>query len=257
MDGFEKYSEIFIERAKELLEKDKLNDNPEYQKVFMNNLLGISGPKHLKREITPPDHFFSALYNGFREISDSYYSLLDIETYIGRFPFSKTKISKVRHMIYHLECYLNEVYILKERIKAYITKVGRLYKKDPKHSEVLKKMRPLFPLIDNALDNIVKARGSHVHESRFKDDDLDRISSLEFFAQHGGEELRLFRNLFIFDYLIIRRKYKKTLVNNNKEIRKLLDACFDILYGIVTLQDGKFHYPKGIKAQPTTGRGAR
>jgi len=257
MKGFERYSDIFTERAKELSQKDKLKDDPEFQKVFMNHLLGLPGPKQLEREFTPADHFFSLLYNGFREISDSYYSLLDIETYIGRFPYSKTKISKVRHMSYHIECYLNEVYILKERLKAYITKVGRLYRNDPKHSDVLKKTRVLFPLINGAFDNIVKARGFHVHKSRFKDDDLDRISSLEFFAQHGGEELRLLRNLFKLDYRIIKKKYKKTLVNNNKEIRKLLDACFDILYEVVTLQDGKLHCPKGIKVQLAGGRDAR
>jgi len=257
MKGFQRYSDIFTERAKELSEKDKLKDDPEFQKVLMNHLLGLSGPKQLKRELTPADHFFSLLYNGFREISDSYYSLLDIETYIGRFPYSKTKISKVRHMIYHIECYLNEVYILKDRLKAYITKVGRLYKNDPKHSDVLKKTRALFPLVNGAFDNIVKARGSHVHESRFKPDDLDRVSSLEFFAQHGGEELRLLRNLFILDYRIIKKKYKKILVSNNKEVRKFLDVCFDILYEIVTLQGGKLHCPKGIKAQPAVGRGAR
>ena len=257
MEGFEKYSGIFKERAKELLAEEKSKNDPEYQKVFMSNLLGLSSPKRLKREFTPADHFFSVLYNGFREISDSYYSLLDIETYIGRFPYSKTKISKVRYMIYHIECYLNEAYILRERLKAYITKVGRLYKKDPKHSDVLKKMRSLFLLIDDAFNNIVKARGFHVHESRFKDGDLDRISSLEFFAQYEDEEFRLLRFLFKLDYRIIRKKYKRTLVSNNKNIRKLLDGCFDILYEVVTLQDGKLHYPKGIKAQPAAGRGAR
>lgn len=40
MEGFEKYSGIFIERAKELLAEEKSKNDPEYQKVFMNNLLG-------------------------------------------------------------------------------------------------------------------------------------------------------------------------------------------------------------------------
>jgi len=250
MEGFEKYSEIFIEKAKELFKQEKLKADLEYQKVYMNHLLGLPGPKQLKRKFTPADHFFSKLYIGFREISDSYYSLSDIETYIGRFPYSKTKISKVRHMIYHIESYLNEVYVLKERLKAYITTVRRLYKKDPKHGDILKKTRPLFPLIKNSLDGIVKTRSFHVHKSRFIDDDLDRISSLEFLGQHGGEELRVFRNLFKLDYGIIRKRYKRTLVNNNKEMKKLLDVCFDILYQIVASQDGKLQYPKGIKAQP-------
>jgi hypothetical protein len=125
MDGFEKFLHIFIDHAKkDLTEKDYGND-PEYREVFVNQILGLNGPKQMKRKITPSFTFFSKLYVGFKEIADSYYCLIDIETYIGRFPYGDTRISKTRHLVYHMENYINEVYILKERLTSYFTIIGR------------------------------------------------------------------------------------------------------------------------------------
>ena len=86
MKGFEKYSEIIANKAKELFTEDDLNHNKEYQEAFKNHLFGLNGPKQMGRKLTTADIFFSKIYNGFREIADSYFCLLDIEIYIGRFP---------------------------------------------------------------------------------------------------------------------------------------------------------------------------
>jgi hypothetical protein len=248
MKGFEKYSELFISKAKELIAQNDLLNNPEYQEAFKNHLFGLSGPRQMARELTPPDIFFSKIYNGFQEISDSYYCLLDIEIYISRFPYTKTRISKTRHLTYHMENYLNEVYILKERLKSYFTKIGRLYKDDPGQKTILKKTRPLFIVVNEALKGIIETRGSHVHQTRFYGEDLDRLRSQEFLSDHGGDELIFIKNYFKFEHRIIKSKYKQIIKNNNKQIRILLDGCFDILYEIVADRNGKIKYPQTIKA---------
>jgi hypothetical protein len=248
MDGFEKYSEIFIKRAKELLEEEELKNNPEYLEVFENNLLGINGPKQLTRKQTPSEIFFSKLYSGFREISDSYYCLQDIEIYIGRFPYANTRVSKTRHLAYHMENYLNEMYLLKERLNSYFTIIGRLYKKDERHQDILKHIKPLFKLVKKSFKGIINIRGAHVHKTRFSDVDLDRLSSQEFITNHGGEEFKIIWNLFKFDYSVTRKKYKQTIKSNNEQIKKLLDACFDILFEIVADNKGQIKYPDPKKA---------
>jgi hypothetical protein len=248
MNGFEKYSEIFINKSKELFTEDDLKHDKEYQEAFKNHLFGLNGPKQIEKKLTPADIYFSKILNGFREIADSYYCLLDIEIYIGRFPYSKTRISKTRHLSYHMENYLNEIYILKERLKSYFTKVGRLYRNDPDHKKVLQKTKPLFTLVNASLKGIIQTRGSHVHSTRFYDNDLDRLSSQEFLSDHGNDELVLIKNLFKFEYKIVRRRFKKTIKDNNKQIKILLDACFDVLYTIVADKQGKVKYPTNIKA---------
>jgi hypothetical protein len=147
-----------------------------------------------------------------------------------------------------MENYLNEIYILRERLKSYFTIIGRLYKKDPSHKNILKKTRPLFTVVHESFKGIIETRGSHVHRTRFYDEDLDRLSSQEFLSDHGNDELIFIKNLFKFEYRTVRRKLKKTIKNNNKQIRILLDACFDVLYEIVTDQRGNIKYPKTIKA---------
>ena len=146
MNGFEKYSEIFINRAKKLLEDEDIENNPEYAEVFKNRILGLSGPKQLNRKQTPSEVFFSKLHDGFSEISDSYYCLLEIEIYIGRFPYRNTSISKTRHLAYHMENYLNEIYILRERLNNHFTTIGRLYRKDKKTSRYTKNHKIPFCL---------------------------------------------------------------------------------------------------------------
>lgn len=244
MNGFEKYSKIFIDRAKELLEQEDLKNNSEYSEVFKNKILGLSGPKQLRRKQTPSEIFFSKLHNGFREISDSYYCLSEIEIYIGMFPYRNTKISKTRHLAYHMENYLHEIYILKERLNFYFTTIGRIYRKDERHQNILKRTRPLFAFVNNSLEAIIDTRGAHVHRMRFSDEDLDRLRSQEFFADHGGEEFRVIRNLFKIDYGTTRQKYKKTIKSNNEVIKNILDACFDIFFEIVANNEGQIRYPK-------------
>ena len=73
---------------------------------------------------------------------------------------------------------------------------------------------------------------------------MDRLKSQEFFTDHGGEEFRIIRNLFKIDYGATRRKYKQTIKSNNKQIKKLLDACFDILFEIVANNELQIRYPK-------------
>jgi len=245
MDYFKKYLKIFTPHI------IALRANSEFEEVFGNYLFDLSGPKHLNRDDTSAYHFFSKLFYGFSEIASSYYSLVDIETYIGSFPYSKKKISRIRCMNYHIENYFNEIYILRERLLRYLTTVGRLHKKDPNHADILKYTKPLFSLIKDVFDGIVTTRSSHVHERRFKDDDIDRLASLEMLVEYGGEELgeelSFFENLLETDYRIIRKKYKKTFTDNNTEIKKVLDLYFETLSEIVTTKDGKLNYPKAIK----------
>jgi len=244
MTGFDKYSEIFTNRAKELLEEEDLQKNPEYYGVFKNRLLGLKGPKQLGRKLTPAEVFFLKLNTGFNEIHNSYYSLLDIEVYMGRFPYSNTRVSKTRYLAYHMENYLNEVYILEQRLESYFTIVGRLYRNDRRHQGIRKSIETLISLVQEILKGVIDTRGAHVHRMRFTDEDLDRLDLQEFLSKHGGDELKVLKNFFKFDYGRIRKRYKQMINKNNEQIKIMLDACFDILYEIVADEKRQIKYPK-------------
>jgi hypothetical protein len=242
MTGFHKYSEIFIHRAKELLEKEDLKNNPEYHEVLKNHLFGLKGPKQLDRKLTPSDVFFSKLATGFREIYDSYYSLLDIEVYIRRFPYPNTKVSKTRYLAYHMENYLNEVYMLKERLISYCTVVGRLYRNDHTLRDPKKAMKDLSGIVQKSLKAITDTRGTHVHSARLTDEDLDRLSSLGL-INRAPNEIPLLKTVYESAFRNTRKKYGVAIKRNNEEIRKILNAYFEVIYAIVADEKGDVRYP--------------
>jgi hypothetical protein len=184
---------------------------------------------------------------GFREIHNSYYSLLDIEVYIGRFPYGKTSVSKTRYLAYHMENYLNEVYILKERLNFYCTTVGRMYRNDQTLKNVKETMKTLSDCVQKVLKGTTDARGTHVHKNRFTDEDLDRLSSLEL-ANHGPNDIPILKIMYESHYKKTRKKYSLAIKQSNKEIKDLLDGCFEVLYGVVADENRQIRYPKAKPA---------
>ena len=243
MTSFDKYSEIFTHRARELFEKEDLKNNPEYRETLLNRLLGLSGPKRISRNMTPFDVFFSKLFAGFNEIYSSYYSLLDIEVYLRRFPYPNTKISKTRYLAYHMENYLNEVYILKERLSSYCTVVGRLYRNDQTVKDLKGAVRDLSGIVQKSLKGITNTRDIHVHSSRFTDEDLDRLSSIEL-INRGPNEIPPLKTVYKVAFRNTRKKYGVAIKRNNEEIRKILDAYFEVLYAVVANRKGGVRYPR-------------
>jgi hypothetical protein len=67
MKGFEKYSKVFISKAKELLTDEDLKQNKEYQEAFKNHLLGLNGPKQMERKLSPADIFYSKFITVFEK----------------------------------------------------------------------------------------------------------------------------------------------------------------------------------------------
>lgn len=58
------------------------------------------------------------LLSGFNEIRNAFDVLIDIPMYLEK-PFPKgRKLSKLRYLKYHVANYFNELYILRERLKA-------------------------------------------------------------------------------------------------------------------------------------------
>ena len=59
-----------------------------------------------------------------------------------------------------------------------------------------------------------------------------------------GDELKVLKILFKFNYRSIRKRYKQITNKNNEQIKKMLDECFDILYEIVADEKRQIKYPK-------------
>ena len=97
---------------------------------ILDQLLGIENKYLDARKYSPRELFAShTLYTPLSEIMKSFHSLENIKIYIGSFPYKNNKIKKDDYLRYHLENYLNELYILKNRLIAYIDTLIKAYNK--------------------------------------------------------------------------------------------------------------------------------
>jgi hypothetical protein len=250
VDDFDKFQSYLLKEIRVITEPMAKQHMQELGETIWNDILNLKGKKVLDRKPSEKEVFLVKVFYGYIEISDSYESLNDIEVYIGRFPYKNTNISKVSCLRYHIVNYMNEVYVLRERLSAYLTKVGRLYRRDPQRQKVLESTKPTFKNVSDALNGIVKGRSVHVHKSRYKDEELERLNLLNSFTQIGDanfadfiEKLRHYHEL---EYGRIRQKWKGIIKKNNKTIRKLLNIYFSNFLKVLFDRNGNLIYPQAI-----------
>ena len=243
MEDYEKFQEAILKAAQYNIRPLMEENRDELNKVVENHLFNKTGPTSVNRKLSQEEVIFGKVFKGFTEISDTFNCLKDIEIYIGRFPYSGTKISKTRHLQYNFENYLHEIYILKERLIKYLTTVGRLYKKDLRHQEVLKATKPIFKIASGTLSQVTNVRSSHVHQRRYDDENFQRLSTFELLKNNSKED-NLYSESYDMEYRVTRKKLKNTILKNNKEIKLLLNEYFKRLYPVLFDCEKELLYPK-------------
>ena len=175
------------------------------------------------------------LFHRMFEIETSIQNLFDAEIYIRRFPFIKTRVTKVRYLRYVFVNYLSEVYLLKQRLKSFLKLVEDLYANGSQRKEVKKVTQPLFRLVATAFENIIAARSMHVHKETYSDKLLEKLGILELISK-GDEEKEYQLNWLGYvewQYRDVRKQKAKQIREINQEIEKILDFFFSELYPIV------------------------
>jgi hypothetical protein len=222
----------------------------ELGQSILNSLFDDPGPKHINRIPTPKEIYLKRIFDGFSEIHSSYQALTDIEIYINRFPFSATSVTKPRYLRYHVENYFNEMYLLKKRLLAFLTIIGRSFRKDSRHSAVLAATRPLFRIVSDSLKDVVDIRGRHVHQKRYSDTQIDRLELMELLSRDTKEDDELamaLKPFYKFEYKRIRSEWKSQIKRNNETVNKLLMIYSDNLHSILfSPENNELIYPSTI-----------
>jgi hypothetical protein len=239
IQGLERFQKDFAEVASKVINTIMENHKSEFEEVFINHFLDFDGPTEVARDMSKDEKFFSKAFYGFGEITKSYDCINDACIYIRRFPYNDTNISRVRYLRYNIESYLNEMYILKNRLIAYLKVIERSYKSTTKEDEVKSIIAPLYSIVSESLKGIVNVRGGHVHGTRYSDKDLDRLETIELVTIGDYET---YKNMFHNHYKGTRVKWVKTLKGNNEVVKKLLDFYFDELHRILFDDNGDLHY---------------
>lgn len=187
----------------------------------------------------PQDAAFQVVFTGLTEISSSVDTLLLIETLLALSPPRSRRIQEEDYLKFLVGAYLQEVYILKQRLNAYATKISRLYTRHLGKVPIILSLDSIVASIDLTLQGVTDARGKHVHAQRFSDDDLDMVAALSLMNRHNPSNEINIR----LHYSMVSSKWHKTVKKNNGETIKLLDIYFDWLYPVVS-KDGEVYLPE-------------
>ncbi|MFH1370308.1 MAG: hypothetical protein ABII09_03355 [Planctomycetota bacterium] len=147
-------------------------------------------------------------------------------------------------MRYNLENYLNELYLLKERLIGYINRAIKSYanskdfKKKKDAASVLKKS------IENAFRNYASTRGSHIHQHRYDDFDLNRLNLFEQLMKGPATDdlTVLIKKLHKKAVSEVKKKWIAKITEDISAIKNLLDMFFSVMYSIISSND-RIDYP--------------
>lgn len=230
MNGLEEYTRAMLDLASARVKTIFATNRKELEKVYANRLFNLPGPRSLHPRLSRDEHLFGELFRGFSEISGSYGALKDLAS----LPIAGKKLSPVHYIRMNIECYLTEVYILQERLLSYLRVIEKTARARAA-PEIYKRVRSLAPHLKKsvyrAFETICAARGSHTHETRYDDEDLSRVSSLDLLVNAGQRgELRSF---YRRECQALRKKWVKIISERNADAAILLDIYFQGLYPIV------------------------
>lgn len=226
VQGFKNFEKLMADFASNFIE-------PLYKKMQENNEMYIEQTS-----------FEFQIFRGYTEISTSYETLLLIEKFIKINPPDFEGINYSNYLNYHIHNYLQEMYILKERLNSYATIIQRRYSKVIDKEFLKSIMSSLFEIIKHSLHGITGegksgVRNIHVHLERFSDEEMKWLSGTTFLAEFHDE----FKIESDKAYENAKNKWHCLIQNNNAEVLKLLDTYFNALFHIMTI-DGKINLPK-------------
>jgi hypothetical protein len=169
-----------------------------------------------------------------------------ISVYIRYFPYKKQGISPLSYLHYHIGNYLNELYILKNRLISYLNILKKAYAKTERNKNVTEIMRPLLSAVSDTFDPRTNVRAHHIHEYRISNQDLDRLGTLYLLSKGNDQLHKIMRQLFFDDYRKVRKEWSDTMQKEIGEIKKLLDSYFSTLTNAI-FQDKSLVIPEKYK----------
>ncbi len=179
-----------------------------------------------RAELRSTGHYVVELFFARYEVEVSLDRMKMAALLIKQYPalpsWKEAGITKEKYFRYHLEYYINEVNIFKERvakllgyIKNSCTKVGWV--------EGASEMEDLRTIFKESLRALTGIRHDHVHVRRYKDMRIDQLEGLEIF----GERIPELEPVADDVYRTLRKRYSSAMFKEVSRLEEELDRVLD------------------------------
>ena len=224
-----------------LVLKDRQSELSKVMEYRLGEALDAVGdlPEPSAPEFAPREVAVRRLFLGAEELEASLQALRNISVYVRRFPYSRDGINKVAYLRYHVENYLNELYILAKRLESYLTMAARIYKKDRRSGEIRRASSVVSRHFASVLSGLIEVRGAHVHVHRYDDVDLTQLTTLGLVGKNDSTLAALYERR----YREVRTKKRRWIDDTNASVERLLDAYFGILAPLLFDAHGRLRTP--------------
>jgi hypothetical protein len=224
----------------------KLTPTKEMNDSVLKKLLGEKPPAFKPEPLNREDQHVMKLFWAFSEIHGCIERLRHCETYVRSFPFSGTRVSRGAYLQFVVEGHLHEIYILRTRLEKLATAVARLFKSDQDAKRIGVTTGAVKTFLETSLEGLSRTRGSHVHEWRYSNEDIDRLELIR--TLRRGKLSPFTKTLIPLQRLAAEESHERLLEQArrwNKRVSKVLEEVFRVLNPIVFNADMKtFRSPK-------------
>ena len=174
---------------------------------------------------------FYKIFKGFTDICETIETIEMLLILVELNPPRSKRVSIDLYFKHIIASYFSEVYILKERLNSYATKISRMYAKSNPSLNINKDFDGLYSSIKVSLEGISNTRNLHVHSERHSDKDLNWLSSLKLVSDSDES----FEQGLNYQYKSLKRKWKQQISDNNEAMVKLLVSYFDTIFKLISV----------------------
>jgi hypothetical protein len=204
----------------------------------------VPPPLSLERPLRREEAYIQRLYKAATEVLESFAALRHAEIYLSRFPFAEDGVRSSAYIRYHLGSFMNELYILQERMDAFCTRMGREFRKDKRVRNLDDRIAYSRAETMRLFSPATEMRGGHVHKERYDDEELSQLAIWEMLAEVEPEQFVTPRDKCVEAVRLSNFEFVQRV---NAGISDRLDQFFAYFEGLVFHDDGRLRFPSNIR----------
>lgn len=186
-------------------------------------------------KLSRDDIFIIRLCHLVDEIAGSLDVLDDTVVYLQRSPRG---IPRERYVRYHFEHYIQQIYILRNRLRMLCDSLARAYRKTALASAVASTAEDLKTKVDNCFAGVIKVRGAYVHEEQVQIAELYRLTLLKMLPSTARTKLQVTRA-----ETDVKDSALDWVIANNAVTATVLDSYFATWLPVLFERNGAMRYP--------------